>query len=185
MIDRTRALKLLTIHIRTENLRNHCAATEAIMRKLAQRLGANEDLWGLTGLLHDLDLELTRDDQSKHALVGAEMLQQEGFPNEALQAIRAHNDEALGIRRHNDFEHALACAETITGLIVATALVQPDKKLASVRPKSVKKRLKEKRFAESVNRDIIRECEQIGIPVEDFIALSVEAMQGVAEELGL
>jgi putative nucleotidyltransferase with HDIG domain len=185
MISREQALELLHQHMGAENLRRHCLATEAIMRKLAQRLGTDEELWGLTGLVHDLDLELTRDDQSRHALVAADILEKAGFPPEALQAIRAHNGEALGISRKSDFEHALACAETITGLIVATSMVQPDKKVASVKPKSVKKRMKEKRFAENVNRDIIRECEHLGVPLEEFITLSVEAMREIAQELGL
>jgi putative nucleotidyltransferase with HDIG domain len=185
MVNRERALELLKQHMAAENLRRHCLATEAIMRKLAQRLKKDEELWGLTGLVHDLDLELTRDDQSRHGLVAADMLAEEGFPPEAIQAIRTHNGEVLGISRQSDFDHALACAETITGLIVATAMVQPDKKVASVKPKSVKKRMKEKRFAENVNRDIIRECEHIGVPLEEFIPLSVEAMQEIAEELGL
>jgi len=185
MITREHALELLKGHMEAENLRRHCLATEAIMRRLAQRLTKDEELWGLTGLVHDLDLELTRDDQSRHGLVAIEMLAKEGFPPEALQAIRAHNGEVLGILRQSDFDHALACAETITGLIVATAMVQPDKKVASVRPKSVKKRMKEKRFAENVNRDIICECERIGVPLEEFIALSLEAMQAVADDLGL
>ena len=185
MIDRNRALELLNQHIQAENLLKHCMATEAIIRKVAQRLGKDEELWGLIGLLHDIDLEITRDDQSKHALVGADILEKEGFPPEALQAIRAHNGEQLGIQRQTEFEHALAASETITGLIVATALVQPEKKIASVKVKSVTKRMKEKRFAEKVNRDIILECEHIGIPLEDFVALSITAMQGIADDLGL
>lgn len=185
MIDREQAFSLLKRHIQAENLRKHCLATEAIMRKLARRLGANEGLWGITGLLHDLDLEMTRGEQSQHAAVAATMLADEGFPPEALQAIRAHNGEALGVPRESDFDHALASAETITGLIVATALVQPDRKLASVKAKSVKKRMKEKRFAENVNRGIICECEKMGIPLDEFISLSLEAMQEAADELEL
>ncbi len=185
MVNRAQAVALLHNYIKSETLRNHSLATEVIMRRLAQRVGADESLWGLTGLLHDLDLELTRDDTSQHALVGAKILAKEGFPDEALQAIRAHNGEVLGLARQTDLDHALACAESITGLIVATALVQPDRKLASVKAKSVKKRMKEKRFAESVNRDSIRECEHMGIPLEEFILLSVEAMQAVAADLGL
>jgi len=185
MINREQALTLLKKHTQAENLIKHCLATEAIMRSVAERLGSDKELWGLTGLLHDIDLEITRDNQSRHALVGAEILECEGFPLEVLQTIRAHNGERLGIQRQTEFEHALAASETITGLIVATALVQPEKKIASVKVKSVTKRMKEKRFAENVNRDIILECESIGIPLEDFVALSIEAMQGIADNLGL
>jgi putative nucleotidyltransferase with HDIG domain len=155
------------------------------MRHLAQRLGEDEKLWGLTGLLHDIDLEQTRDDQQQHARVGAEMLRQAGFPEAGIQAVLAHDGEVLGIKRQTPLEHALACAETRTGLIVATALVQPETKLASVKPKSVKKRMQEKRFAQNVNREIIKECEQLGIELADFIQLSLNAMQSIAPLLGL
>jgi len=185
MINQEEARALLHKNIQAENLRKHCLATEAIMRNLARKLGRGEDLWGITGLLHDLDLEITRKDQSKHALITADMLKGKGFSPEALQAIKSHNGEVLGIPRETEFDHALAAAETITGLIVATALVRPDKKIAGVKLNSIKKRMKEKRFAENVNRDIIRECEQIGISLEEFIVMSLEAMQEIADNLGL
>ena len=185
MMDRKQALGLLAHYVKNENLQRHCLATEAIMRKLAERLGADEKLWGITGLLHDLDLEIIRGDQTRHALLSAEMLAQEGFPPEALQAIKAHNGEVLGIKRESPFDHALASAETVTGLIVATALVQPDKKIASVKPKSVTKRMKEKRFAENVNRETILECELLGLSFEEFVTLSIEAMKGISDDLGL
>jgi putative nucleotidyltransferase with HDIG domain len=183
--DRKEALNLLNAKIRQPNLIKHCLATEAIMRALARRLGTDVELWGLTGLLHDLDLEQTRNDQREHARIGAEILKKAGFPEEGVSAILAHNGEVLGIERHTPLEHALACAETVTGLIVATALVQAEKKLASVKPDSVIKRMKEKRFAQNVNREIIRECENLGLELDDFIRLSLEAMQGIADELGL
>ena len=104
---------------------------------------------------------------------------------EIIQTIKAHNAAALGISRETAFEHALACAETITGLIVATALVQPDKKLASVKPKSVIKRMKKKDFARNVDRDIIMECEAAGVPLDEFVELSLKAMCAIADELGL
>jgi putative nucleotidyltransferase with HDIG domain len=183
--NRDDALSLLNTKISQPNLIKHCLATEAIMRRLAIRLGEDEHLWGLTGLLHDIDLELTRDDQQRHARVGAEILKQAGFAEVGIQAVLAHNAEVLGIERRTPIEYALACAETVTGLIVTTALVLPDKKLGSVKPKLVIKRMKEKRFAQNVNREIIRECEQLGLELNDFIQLSLEAMQGIAAELGL
>jgi putative nucleotidyltransferase with HDIG domain len=183
--NRDGALNLLNRMIQQPNLIKHCLATEAIMRHLARRLGEDEELWGLTGLLHDIDLEQTRGDQTQHARLGAQILEKEGFPQAGVQAVLAHNGEVLGIDRQTPLEHALTCAETVTGLIVATALVYPDKKLASVKTKSVTKRMKEKRFAENVNRDKIRECEKLGLEFADFIQISLEAMQHISEQLGL
>jgi len=185
MMTRDEALELLREHVSGENLRKHAIATEAIMRALARRLGEDEELWGLVGLLHDLDYERTADSPSEHTRQSCEILREKGFPEEALKAISEHNAEALGIPRETTFGIALACGETITGLIVATALVMPDKRLASVKARSVIKRMKKKDFARAVSREIIRECERLGIPLEEFVALCLEAMRGVSDELGL
>jgi len=182
---RQRALELLRRYISNENLVKHCIASEAIMRALAERFGEDPDRWGLAGLLHDLDYEETKGAPEIHAARAAEILAAEGLPEDVVTAIREHNAEGLGIERQSRMGIALSAAETITGLIVAATLVLPDKKLASVKPKSVRKRMKEKAFARNVSRDRIRECERLGFELDDFIALSVEAMQGVAEELGL
>lgn len=183
-MNREDALQFLKQKIDNPNLVNHCLATEAIMRKLAAHFGEDADLWGVTGLLHDVDLGEVGDDMTRHAAVGAGWCADKGLPQVACQAIRTHND-ALGLARQSTFEHALAAAETITGLIVATALVYPDKKVTSVKPKSVRKRMKEKHFAAGVNRDIIMECETIGFELTDFIELSLGAMCEIAGELGL
>lgn len=163
----------------------HCLASEAVMRALAHRLGEDVDRWGLTGLLHDIDVEVTNADPKVHALKAEELLVGLNLDIEMLDAIRMHNDEATGIPRSTRFQHALAAGETITGLIYATTLVYPDKKIASVKYKSVRKRMKEKAFAASVNRDHILECEQIGIPLDEFIQISVDAMREVSESIGL
>ncbi len=184
-MTRDEALALLREHVKADNLVKHCLAAEAIMRALARRLGKDEDQWGRAGLLHDVDFEQTADAPEEHAKIGAKILEDKGVDPEVVDAILAHNAEGLGLERTTDFHHALACAETITGLIVATALVYPDKKLASVKAKSILKRMKKKDFARAVSREIILECEQIGIPLDEFAALSLEAMQGVAGELGL
>ncbi|NOZ23104.1 MAG: HDIG domain-containing protein [Planctomycetes bacterium] len=183
-MTRNEALTLLREHLTNENLVRHCLATEVIMAALAERLGKDIEKWRVAGLVHDLDFEETKDTPDQHGLKTVAVLEEKGLDPETLQAVRSHN-EALGVPRESDFDHALACAETITGLIVATALVQPDKKLASVRPESVIKRMKKKDFARSVNRDAIRECEMLDIPLPDFAALSVQAMSGIAGELGL
>ena len=155
------------------------------MRALATRLGEDEDRWGLTGLLHDIDVEVTNADPKVHALKAEELLADFGLDEEMLDAIRMHNDQATGKVRTTRFQHALAAGETITGLIYATALVYPDKKLASVKYKSVRKRMKEKAFAASVNRDHIMECEQLGISLDEFIQISVDAMRGISDDIGL
>jgi len=172
-------------HVKNEKTVIHCLASEAVMRALAKRLGEDEDRWGLTGLLHDVDVEVTDADPKVHALKAAELLEDFGLDPEMLDAIRMHNDEATGKPRATPFQHALAAGETITGLIYATTLVYPDKKLQSVKYKSVRKRMKEKAFAASVNREHILECEKIGIPLDEFIQLSVDAMRGIAGEIGL
>ena len=122
---------------------------------------------------------------TQHTLQTEKILQGIGVSREVIDAIKGHNADNLGFQRKTAFEHALTAAECITGLIVATALVYPDKKLASVKPQSIIKRMKQKEFARSVNRDYIRECEKIGIPLEEFAALSLAAMCTVSDELGL
>jgi len=185
MISRDEAYDLLCEHVKAENLRKHCLATEAILRALARRLGEDEELWAIVGLVHDLDYEQTKDAPAEHTKITCQLLAEKGFPEDLLQAIREHNAEALGIPRESRLGIALACGETITGLIVATALVYPDKRLASVKPKSVRKRMRKKDFARAVSREIIGECERIGIRLDEFIPLCLEAMQGVAADLGL
>jgi len=184
-MTRDEAIALLREHVHADNLVKHCIATEAIMRALANKLGQDQELWGIAGLLHDIDFEQTSTAPDRHGLVAAEMLSALGLAPDLVDAVKAHNAEGLGLERTTDFHHALACGETITGLIVATALVYPDKKLASVKPSSVKKRMKKKDFARNVSRDTIMECEQIGLSLDEFVELSLAAMQGVAADLGL
>jgi putative nucleotidyltransferase with HDIG domain len=179
------ALGLLRQHVTSDILIKHCLASEAIMRALAARFGENPDHWGLAGLLHDLDFEVTKDAPGEHAAKTAEILSGEGAPADIIQAIREHNADALGIACESRMGIALTASETVTGLIVATALVQPDRRLASVKVASVRKRMKEKAFARNVSRERILDCEKIGLALDDFLTLSVEAMQGVAGELGL
>lgn len=184
-ISREVALGKLKENIKHEKTIIHCLASEAVMKALARRLGEDEERWGLTGLLHDIDLELTNADPRVHALKAKELLEEFGLDDEMHEAIRMHNDDATGVPRSTRFQHALAAGETITGLVYATALVYPDKKIESVKYKSVRKRMKEKAFAAGVNRDHIMECENIGIPLDEFIQISVDAMREIAEEIGL
>jgi len=184
-MKREKAIMLLEKYIRNERMRNHCYASEAVLRALAERLGRDVDQWGIAGLLHDIDVEITDADPKRHALEAVPILEEAGMDPESIEAIKLHNEEASGIPRSKEFHYALAAGETITGLIVATTLVYPDKKLASVKPKSVVKRMKAKAFAASVNRDTIRECEKIGIPLPEFAELAVNAMRGISDKLGL
>lgn len=185
MLSRDEALALLHEHVDTDNLVKHSLATEAIMRAMARRLGRDEELWARAGLLHDLDYETTKDAPEHHGEVTAGLLAGRDVPDELVDAVRKHNADALGLERDTEFAKALSASETMTGLVVATALVYPDRKVASVKPKSIRKRMKEKAFARNVDRDLIRLCEDVGVPLPDFIELSLGAMAGVAEDLGL
>jgi len=184
-IDRARAIELLDEHLKNPRLRNHCLATEAIMRSVARRLGEDEDYWGLCGLLHDLDLDIVGDDMSRHTLETERILKEEGVEQEFIEIIKSHNEMGPGRARSLPVEHALAASESISGLVVAAALVLPTKKLADLKAKSVRKRFKEKHFARGADREAILECERIGIPFDEFCALALEAMQGISDELGL
>lgn len=184
-MTRNDALQLLDDHIQTETLKKHSLATEAIMRSLALRMNQDAELWGITGLLHDLDFEYTRDNPEEHGRKTVEILAGFELPQDALDAILRHNAESLGLERKTAFDYALTCAETITGLIVAAALVHPDRQLRSLNPKSVRKRMKSKDFARNVHRDHITLCEQIDIPLMDFIELSLTAMNTISDSMGL
>jgi len=184
-MKREEAFDLLKRFIKNPNMINHCLASEAVMRDLAKHFGEDEEKWGMAGLLHDLDVEVTHADPKVHGLKTAEILEEKGLDPDIIDAIKYHNEEATGVERSGRFQHALAAGETVTGLVVATTLVYPDKKVASVKPKSVRKRMKEKSFAASVKRENIMECEKAGIPLDEFIVLSLEAMRGISDEIGL
>lgn len=185
LIKRSEALELLHKYIQNERMIAHSLASEAVMRALARRLNADEEKWALAGLLHDLDVEITHADPYTHALETARILTEMGIDPDVVDAIKMHNEMATGQERNTVFQHALAAGETITGLITATAMVYPDRKVASVKPKSVVKRMKEKAFAASVKRENIMECEKIGIPLDEFAAISISAMTEIGSDLGL
>jgi putative nucleotidyltransferase with HDIG domain len=163
----------------------HCLASEAVLGALAEHLGEDKEKWSMAGLLHDLDIEMTNADLAIHGRETVRILRELDVDPEIVEAIGLHNEQSAGEKRSKRFHHALAAGETITGLIIATALVYPDKKLASVKPKSITKRMKEKAFAASVNRDIIRECEEIPIPLAEFASICLGAMQSISDDLGL
>jgi putative nucleotidyltransferase with HDIG domain len=184
-MTREDAMELLKHYIKNDRMLNHSYATEAVMRALARRLGHSEEKWGIAGLLHDLDLELVNGDLSLHTRETEKILREKGFDPDIIDAITMHNEDAWGAKRSSLFHHALAASETITGMIVATALVYPDKKLSSVKAKSVTKRMKEKLFAASVNRDTIMECERLGLSLDEFAEICLQAMKEISGQLGL
>ena len=183
-MTREEALNSVKANVENENLIKHMLATEAIMRALARRLGEDEEEWGLTGLLHDIDMELTEGDMNIHSKLGADLARELGASETIAHAILCHN-EAHGIPRETELDKALFCADPLTGLIIAAALVRPDKKLAGLEGKSVRKKFKEKSFAAGVDREQISLCNQIGLEFDEFIELGLKAMKGIAATLGL
>ncbi len=161
----------------------HCLASEAVLLAMAERLDEDTHKWGLAGLLHDLDVEITNADMNVHAMETARILKEKGIEDDIVEAVMLHNEYAAhGRERSKKFHYALAAGETITGLITATALVYPDKKVQSVKPKSILKRMKEKAFAASVKRENILECEKAGIPLNEFVELALNAMKELEKE---
>ncbi len=183
-MTRKEALDSVEANVENENLVKHMLATEAIMQALARRFGEGEDEWGLTGLLHDIDVELTGGDMNEHSKLGADLVMELGASETMAHAILSHN-ETHGIPRETQLDKALFCADPLTGLIIAAALVRPDKKLAGVEAKSVRKRFKEKSFAAGANREQIALCSEIGLELDEFIELGLGAMKGIADDLGL
>jgi putative nucleotidyltransferase with HDIG domain len=186
MISRPNRDEILdSIHgnVQDKNMIRHMLATEAIMRALAKKLGEDEDEWGITGLIHDIDIELVEGDMSSHSKLGADIAKELGASETMAHAILCHN-EAHGIPRETKLDKALFCADPLSGLITAAALVRPDK-LSGLTTKSVMKRFREKSFAAGVNREQVAQCQEIGLELEEFVGLGIEAMTGIASELGL
>lgn len=184
MISREEAISLLKQHVTSENMLKHSYASEVVLRAVANKLDKDENEWGIAGLLHDIDVEITHADPLTHGPYSEKLLKGK-ISDEAIDAIAMHNELATGKERSEVFQHALAAGETITGLIIATTLVYPDKKIASVKTKSITKRMKQKAFAASVKRENILECEKIGIPLNEFAELSLNAMKTINTVLGL
>ena len=181
---REEAWALLTEYTQSESLRKHALAVEAAMRAYARAWGENEDQWAVVGLLHDFDYERfpTLED---HPFRGAEILREKGYPPEMVSAILAHAPHT-GEPRETLLAKTLFAVDELTGLITAVALVRPSKKVAEVTPKSVKKKMKDKAFARAVNREEILEgAELLGVEFGEHVTKVVDAMTGIAAELGL
>jgi uncharacterized protein len=177
-------LTLMEERVASEHLRRHMLATEAIMRGLAVRLGEDPDLWGLAGLAHDLDSEETADDFSRHGAVAAEALRALGAADDAVHAVAAHNPQT-GVIAETPFDVALLASDQLSGLITAAALVRPDKDLAGVKLSSVRKRYREGAFARGVDREAIARSSALGLELDEFMAIGLEAMQGASAGIGL
>lgn len=181
-MDRAAAWNLVQATVRNQNLIKHMLALEACMRFLARRLGQDEEKWGLAGLVHDLDYEQTKDDPASHGMVTATQLASHGVDAEVVQAVRAHSGNVPAVSL---FDKAIVAADPLTGLIVAAALMHPTKKLASLDTDFILRRFKEKRFATGANRGQIASCAELGLSLEEFLGICLEAMKSVAPELGL
>ena len=184
MNDRESAWGLLTEFTQSESLRKHALAVEACMRAYARKSGEDEDRWGVVGLIHDFDYEKwpSLDD---HPYKGNEILKERGYSDEIRLAIMSHA-EYTGVPRQSPMEKTLFACDELAGFITACALVKPGKSLAEVDAKSVRRKMKDKAFARSVNRnDIITGAADLGVDLEEHIAFCIEAMKGIAKELGL
>ncbi len=182
--DREAAWGLLTEFTQSESLRKHALAVEACMRSYARKLGGDEDLWGVVGLLHDFDYDKYPSLQD-HPYKGNEILKERGYSDEIRKAIMSHA-EYTGVPRETAMEKVLFACDELAGFITACALVKPGKSLAEVEAKSVRKKMKDKAFARSVNRDdIVNGAAELGVELEAHIAYCIEAMKGIADKLGL
>lgn len=181
--DREQAWNLLREWVSSENLRKHCLAVEAAMRAHARRLGEDEEAYGIVGLLHDFDYE-KHPTPEEHVWVGAKVLREQGWPEAWVRAIEGHASYT-GIPRDTNMAKCLFAVDELTGFLVACALVRPDRRLASLPVESVQKRMKEKAFARSVNRnEIIQGAQEIGMSLPEHIAFVRDAMAEIAGELG-
>jgi len=184
MIPREAAWNLLTEFTQSESLRKHAMAVEACMRAYAKKFGADEELWGVVGLIHDFDYEKYPTAQ-EHPYKGNEILRERGYSDEIRRAIMSHADYT-GVTRESPMEKALFACDELAGFITAVALVKPSKSLAEVEAKSVRKKMKDKAFARSVSRDdIANGAKELGVDLDEHIAFCIEAMKGIAGELGL
>jgi putative nucleotidyltransferase with HDIG domain len=196
-IDRQKAQQVLEGNIKDPITRLHMIESEAIMKAVARKLGEDEEKWGIIGLLHDIDWELTKNNPVEHGLKMPEILKNAGGTDFLIKTIESHiypndneetflgNPKFVGKKREGNLEHVLAASETLTGLIIATALIMPDKKLASVKLESLIKKFKNKSFAAKCNRETIAECEKLGVPLEEFLGIGLRALQEISDQIGL
>lgn len=175
-------MRLVEKKLTKKNLVKHVLAVEAIMRKLAGRFDQDPELWGLAGLLHDLDYEDTFESPERHGYLTVDILKEMDVPAEIGQAILAHAGQ---VECKSLMDKAIYCSDPVTGLIVASALMHPEKSLAATDAGFVGKRFSEKRFAAGANREAIARCNELGLDLHEFLEISIEAMRGISDQLGL
>ncbi len=193
MISREEAFKLVEKYVTTPWLKLHMRESEVIMRALARKFGEDEEVWGISGLIHDLDYDYVGKDPKRHVVEFDKILEMESLvvgediPEEMYHAIKSHYEEHPDIqqKRESKLDYALSASETISGFLVACALVQPDKKISSVDVESVKKKFKKKDFAKAVRRELIYDIEKIGISLDEFIEISLKSLREIDTEIGL
>ncbi len=184
MMTREEAYMELTKYVDNKNLLKHMISTEAVLIRLAKLFDQDPDLWGMAGLLHDIDYEDTKELPEEHSLKGAEILEKMGFSEELVYAVKVHN-ERHGLPRNSLLDKALYATDPMTGLIVAGALIRPDKKLSGVDVPFLRKKFDQKAFAKGANREQILTCSELGLSLEEFLGFGLEAMQGISEALEL
>jgi len=182
MKSREESLEILRSKVKTKNLLKHMLAVEAIMRGLARRFNEDENLWGMSGLMHDIDIDEYGKDPSQHGKVGAQWLKDLGYEESIVNAVLAHAGHK---KPENRLETALFASDPLSGLIISAALIHPTKRLASIDTTFVLNRFSEKRFAAGARRDDIKKCEEIGLSLEEFVTIALDSMKGISDELGL
>lgn len=190
-LDREQALQLIDKHITDPITKLHMIETEAIMQSLAKRFGENVEEWGIIGLLHDIDWDIVKDNNTQnHCVTAQNILKQASATDYLIDSIVSHAYGMEAIPTFKDksrtttLEHCLVSAETLTGLIIASTLMQPDKKLANLKIESLRKKFKNKSFAARCDRNLIMECEKAGIPLDEFLLIGLTSLQSISEELG-
>ena len=184
VMDRDQTLEFLGRHVKTEMLMKHLLSVEASMRGYAAKFAEDQDRWGIAGLLHDFDWEICPTPED-HPNYGAGLMREHGYPEDIVRAVLTHGDHT-GIKRESLMEHTLFAVDELSGFIRAVALVRPSKSLNDVSPRSVKRKIKDKGFAQNVNRDdLIRGAEELGVDLDEHISFVVESMKPVSEQIGL
>ncbi|MDO8529094.1 MAG: hypothetical protein Q7S18_00295 [bacterium] len=189
-ITKQKADELVEKYISEPITKLHLLESEAIMKALAKHFGENEEEWGIIGLLHDIDWDITKTNTSEHCVKCQEILKQAGASDFLIETIISHGYGMNAIpalkdkQRSTKIQYCLVAAETLTGLIIASVLMQPEKKLANLSLQSLKKKFKNKEFAARCNRELIQECEKAGIPLDEFLDLGLKALQSIHEKLG-
>jgi putative nucleotidyltransferase with HDIG domain len=182
-MNREEAIELVRSFVDSESLRRHMYSVEAAMRAYARKFGEDEELYGITGLVHDFDYEKRPEE---HPLPGAEKLREDGYPEELVHAVLAHNQARTGVAPETLLDRTLRACDEVTGLITAAALVRPSRSVMDLEAKSVMKKFKDRAFAAGVDREEVAEAaKELGVELKEHIQFVIEAMRGIADELGL